>query len=206
MYIYKITNLLNGMIYIGQSKKPYNKTKSYFGSGAKIKGEIYIHGKENFKKELLEECNSIDELNSRESQWIDFFDSTNPKKGYNIRLGGNDSKFNEEFKKNISNCTTGNKNPFYGKKHKKESIEKMSNSKLGNKNPNFGKAVVEEVKLKISNKLRGIKRSETTILKMKSSALSREYKETECPHCGKIGKSNMKRYHFDNCKNSGKNK
>ena len=103
MYIYKITNLLNGMIYIGQSKKPYNKTKSYFGSGAKIKGEIYIHGKENFKKELLEECNSIDELNSRESQWIDFFDSANPKKGYNLRLGGNDSKFNEEFKKNISN-------------------------------------------------------------------------------------------------------
>ena len=206
MYIYKIINLLNGMIYIGQSKKPYNKTKSYFGSGTKIKGEIYVHGKENFIKEILEEVNNINELNSRESYWIEFFDSTNPKKGYNIRYGGNDSKFNEEFKKNISNSTSGDKNPFYGKKHKPESIEKMSNSKLGNKNPNFGKVINEESKLKISNTLSGIKRSEITILKMKSSAFLREYKETECPHCGKIGKNNMKRYHFDNCKQSGKNK
>lgn len=31
-----------------------------------------------------------------------------------------------------------------------------------------------------------------------------QYKEQECPHCGKLGKGgNMKRYHFDNCKMKG---
>ena len=24
--------------------------------------------------------------------------------------------------------------------------------------------------------------------------------ELKCPHCGKVGKNNMNRYHFDNCK------
>lgn len=205
MYIYKITNILNGMVYIGQCRRPYNKSKSYFGSGKKIIGEIYLHGKENFKKEILEECESVDLLDSRESYWIQYFDSANPKRGYNLRYGGHNSKFNDEFKKNMSNISSGENNPFFGKKHRADSIKKMSNSKLGDKNPNFGKSLDTEIKSKISNTLRGIKRNEITVSKMKSSALLREYKETECPHCGKIGKNNMKRYHFDNCKYNGKN-
>ena len=200
MYIYKVTNTIDNMIYIGQCKKSYDKTKSYYGSGVKIRGEIYIHGKENFIKELLEECSTLEDLDIRESYWIQYYDSANPAIGYNTRLGGNSSGFNTSFKNKMSNATVGDKNPFYGKKHNIESINKMSNSKKGSKNPNFGKQPDDEVKTKISNSLKGIKRSEDTVSKMKLSAYNRTYVEKTCPYCKKKGTHNMNRYHFGNCK------
>jgi hypothetical protein len=63
MIIYKTTNLLNNKIYIGQDK--FNNPK-YLGSGKLLNISIKKHGIQNFKKEILEECNSKKELNERE--------------------------------------------------------------------------------------------------------------------------------------------
>jgi hypothetical protein len=63
MIIYKTTNLINGKIYIGKDSKNNSK---YLGSGLLLKRAILKYGKENFKKEILEECSSIEELNQRE--------------------------------------------------------------------------------------------------------------------------------------------
>jgi 5-methylcytosine-specific restriction endonuclease McrA len=49
-----------------------------------------------------------------------------------------------------SKTRIGDKNPFFGKTHSKESLIKQSNSKLGLNNPMFGKKVPLEVRLKIS--------------------------------------------------------
>jgi group I intron endonuclease len=206
MYIYKITNKVNGMIYIGQSKKSFNESKSYMGSGKKIVGEIYIYGKENFVKDLIEECNTIEELDLREAYWIQYYDSANPEIGYNLRYGGNSSLYNKEFKDTMKKSMSGEKNPFYGRTHNTESKQKMSTAKIGSNNPNFGKMISDENRDKISKKLTGIKRNDLTKSLMSDSAKNRFYEETKCPHCDKIGKQNMKRYHFDNCKHNGKNK
>lgn len=82
--IYKITNNLNGKIYIGKSK--YNN-KDYFGSGLKIGYAIAKYGIDNFSKEILAECddNIADEL---ETFWIEKLDARNDKIGYNIAGGG----------------------------------------------------------------------------------------------------------------------
>jgi hypothetical protein len=85
MIIYKTTNLINSKVYIGKSK--YNRSY-YYGSGSLINKAIKKYGKENFIKEILEECSTIDELNIREIYWISKYDSTNREVGYNIDKGG----------------------------------------------------------------------------------------------------------------------
>ncbi len=83
--IYKTTNLINGMFYIG--KDSYNNVK-YLGSGIYLNRAINKYGKENFKKEILEECTSTKKLNEREKYWIKKLNAQNKKIGYNIASGG----------------------------------------------------------------------------------------------------------------------
>jgi len=85
MVIYKITNLVNGKFYIGKDK--YNK-ETYYGSGMIINQAIAKHGKENFKREIVEYCNSEDHMNEREVYWIDKLNARERGIGYNIHKGG----------------------------------------------------------------------------------------------------------------------
>ena len=52
-YVYKTTNLINGMIYIGQHKGEVFDTES-FGSGLLIREAFSKYGIDNFKCEVLE--------------------------------------------------------------------------------------------------------------------------------------------------------
>lgn len=65
-YIYKTTNLINNKIYIGQKKSNEFLNEKYLGSGKILRQAIDKEGKQNFKVELLEECESAQELNERE--------------------------------------------------------------------------------------------------------------------------------------------
>jgi hypothetical protein len=112
MQIYKITNLVNNKIYIG---KDTVSDKNYYGSGVLIKRAIEKYGIKNFKKEIIEECVSNDELCLKEKYWIEHFNSTNLKIGYNISRGGDggDTLSNnpnlEIIKSKISNVRKGKK-------------------------------------------------------------------------------------------------
>jgi hypothetical protein len=89
MYIYKTTNIDNGMIYIGLSLKSPENSRDYFGSGHLIKNAISKHGCKKFTKEILEEgFTSRKDLCDAEIRWIKHYDSTNPKIGYNLSEGG----------------------------------------------------------------------------------------------------------------------
>lgn len=91
--IYKITNLLNGHCYIGQSVNIYRRYHSHHK--VEYKNEKVSHyplylafskyGLENFKIEVLELCESS-LLNEKEKYWISYFDSF--KNGYNATEGG----------------------------------------------------------------------------------------------------------------------
>lgn len=85
MVIYKITNLINGKIYIGKDSK--NKT-NYFGSGIAIKPAIEKYGKGNFKKEIIDSAETFDELNEKEIFWIKKLESYKSSIGYNRSYGG----------------------------------------------------------------------------------------------------------------------
>lgn len=93
-HIYRITNILNGKVYIGQTIQEV-KDRWYRHCAKKglskqemdmhIKRAILKYGKENFKVETLEDCDSS-LLNEREIYYISYYDSY--KNGYNSTPGG----------------------------------------------------------------------------------------------------------------------
>ena len=87
--IYKITNLINNKIYIGQSihiEKRWEDHKYYSSKQhTAIQSAFKKYGISNFSFEIIEECPK-DKLDEREIYWIEFYDSYN--NGYNLTKGG----------------------------------------------------------------------------------------------------------------------
>lgn len=77
-YVYKITNNLDGKIYVGL-RGSSRFDESYWGSGVHITRAIRKHGVENFSREILEWCKSKEELNQREIYWIAELNSQDPQ-------------------------------------------------------------------------------------------------------------------------------
>jgi len=88
-YLYKITNCLNGKIYIGVHQTN-NLDDGYFGSGLALHRAIKKYGKENFLKEIIEYFNCEASMFLREKEIVDsnFVKSSNH---YNIVEGGHGS-------------------------------------------------------------------------------------------------------------------
>lgn len=76
-------NLVNGKFYIGKDVK---NSKKYLGSGKLLKQAIKKYGKTNFKKEILEVCFSLEELEEKERYWIQELNAI--ENGYNLAKGG----------------------------------------------------------------------------------------------------------------------
>ena len=92
-YIYKITNLVNGKEYIGQTSLSIQErfkqhirdaNKGYYNHRP-LYGAFNKYGIENFVIEELEEC-SIEDVNQKEIEYINKFDTYS--NGYNATLGG----------------------------------------------------------------------------------------------------------------------
>lgn len=71
-YVYKVTNLLTHEFYIGCRRYDldYHIQNPYLGSSVTLKESIRRYGMENFKKEILEDCDSAEELRCAEARWI----------------------------------------------------------------------------------------------------------------------------------------
>jgi len=85
MQIYKITNKINGKIYIGKDER---SRAQYYGSGLLIGRAIALYGKQFFIKDIIEEVENREELCNREIYWITYYRSTDRQVGYNITKGG----------------------------------------------------------------------------------------------------------------------
>lgn len=89
-YLYKITNNINGKIYIGQTVHPEKRWWEHRRRAITHHDNYPIHlaiakyGEENFSFEVLEESENYDQ---REQQLIQEYNSLSPN-GYNVALGG----------------------------------------------------------------------------------------------------------------------
>lgn len=118
--IYKITNNINNKVYIGQTTRGflerYNEYKSDFKNKSKS-NNIYLYnsfikyGFNNFKFEIIDTANSIDELNEKEITYIKEYKTTDREFGYNLHDGGRNSLLSEETKLKMSISKKGKKRP-----------------------------------------------------------------------------------------------
>lgn len=133
MVIYKITNKLNGKIYIGQTVRTLEKRWQYHNTqktNTCFSRAIQKYGKDAFEVKTLTRCKTIEEMNHREEYYIKLFNTLSPN-GYNLLKGGNNKMCHEETKKKMSEVHKGQKNHWFGKKHSLETIRKISRSKKG---------------------------------------------------------------------------
>lgn len=89
MYLYCITNLINGKQYIGITnnyKKRWSNHKSKSSKGLTSLA-IQKYGVENFKFEILLRDLTVEEANEKEIEYIQNYNTLTPN-GYNISIGG----------------------------------------------------------------------------------------------------------------------
>ena len=96
-YIYKTTNQINGKFYIGMHCTD-NLNDGYIGSGTQLKRSIIKHGKENFKREILEFLPNKEELIKREKEIINE-EVLNDPNSMNLQPGGGGGLSGEEHQR-----------------------------------------------------------------------------------------------------------
>lgn len=222
--IYRLVNTLNGKCYIGftgNTKKRLGEHKQYskFSDRALYRA-IRKYGWKAFNFEIIYQSKDADYCqNIMEPHFIKEHDSYG-ENGYNLTFGGEGGKNKpttetklkmsksranrfaaKDIKGNIHQITK--EDPRFisgelvginkGKSPSKETSDKLSKARLGNKN-RLGVKHSDDIKKIISERT--------------SKALKGKPKSTiACPHCNKIGgQGNMKRYHFQFCKQSPNNK
>ena len=127
MWIYKITNIQNQKVYIGQTIRPIEQRYHRHINDAMnnildthFARAIRKYGKDNFIIEEIDSAKTQNELNEKEQYWIQYYNSIN--NGYNEtdainKCGGNTylSKTEEEMeviKDKIRQTKMGAKNPM----------------------------------------------------------------------------------------------
>lgn len=127
MWIYKITNIQNNKVYIGQTIRPIKqRLNRHFNDALNnildthFARAIRKYGKENFVIEEIDTAQTQDELNKKEQYWIQYYNSVID--GYNetdaiSKCGGNTyqsktEKETEIIKEKIRQTKIGYKNPM----------------------------------------------------------------------------------------------
>ena len=87
-FVYLTTNMLNGMMYIGQTHYRETMRDHYFGSGKAIKRAVKKNGTAAFKREVLFEAFSPEDLDWAERHFIAEHGAVASRRYYNITPGG----------------------------------------------------------------------------------------------------------------------
>ena len=165
--IYKAQNKITGKCYVGKTIQKLkdrwtaHRWSSYSGtSQSYFHRSVRKHRIENFDWSVLEECESLSNLNEREIYWIKELNSIS--NGYNILPGGRGGGQSENQKlalmkalKGVPKTESHKRNMRLcrlGKKASSETCMKMSLRTSGTLNPNYGKRHDPEMKKLIGSK------------------------------------------------------
>jgi group I intron endonuclease len=204
----------NRIIYVGQSKNMYRRSKQHDN---KLKNKkhhnfilqrIYNKNRIEFKYVVIEKVEDSEKLTKKEQFWIDFYKTFNlskangshkHKKEALLKMSEYAKNRTEEHKINLKKALKGKVNKNKGKKglfkHTDESKRKIGDASKGNKY-NLGKKLSEEVKKKLSTQRKNIINTKIVLntdlgifydsLKLACEALNLNYKTTSDRLRGRI--------------------
>lgn len=180
-YIYKFTVKDTGKIYVGKHKFDKEELdENYWGGGIAWKNVLKKYGKNSIVREVLEYCDDLDTLNTREKYWIEYLNATDKLVGYNISIGGDgnpwqkgmprseESKIknslthielykDESYHKKVSDGTKlamsreDIKNKLIGRKLSDDHKKKLSDAAKGKNNPNWNTHWTDDRKKKAAD-------------------------------------------------------
>lgn len=176
-YIYKITNSINGKLYVGKTSKTIEERfVLHIQQSRAARGKTYLnkafrkYGHSSFIIEVVEEIADLAIIDDREIYWINELNSLVPN-GYNLTKGGTggDTSTSENYKNGILSrpSTKGERNPNFGK--------------LGANSPNFGK---KRTKAQLKNLQDGLRKGWDNSERRKLQSI----KQTALNKSGKIKK------------------
>lgn len=162
--IYLWTNLVNGKKYVGQTTCFHRRMKTYRYTypNAYMEHAVKKHGLDNFDITILERDVPLDKLDEREQYWLDYYQSYDMDKGYNICKIASTTEgvthteewcqkhsewlkekwaTDEDYRKFWHDKMSGENNYFYGKHFS------------GELNPMYGKHHSQTTKDKMSKKI-----------------------------------------------------
>ena len=132
--IYKLTNLEDGKVYVGQTNNLDIRKNRHFYDLKKnkhhnkfLQNSYNKYGEENFIFECVEITDNLDE---RELYWINEYGGINSELNYNLK-DPLTSDFSDYLKVEIKKSMSGENNPNYGNKWSEEQKEKLSKERKG---------------------------------------------------------------------------
>lgn len=107
MVIYKITNTINGTVYIGQTVQKNPKMRWYghcadakCGKNTHLHNSMRKYGIDKFVWEVIEDVDTLELLNEREQYWLELYGGT--VNTYNLREAGGNKLHSEKSKLKMS--------------------------------------------------------------------------------------------------------
>ena len=201
--IYKVTNLINGKVYIGQTTSNFKKyIRGHINSAIKNRDNntkhfyraIRKYGPENFSWEIIDEADlgvNIETLNLKEIYWIRYYksygenDLYDDKFGYNMTKGGESTLGYVHSKSSLLKGTLKRIETFKNNPKIVEGIVSNRNLTL-KKDPSIMKGAMNKRKIHYEN---NPGKKEKEILKMKATV--------NTPECKKRKSKNKTQFYID---------
>jgi len=175
MIIYKITNTVNGKIYVGKTTRTLERRWQEHRRASNdmpISRAIRKYGTENFKAAVIYHAMSEDDLNALEKRLISELQANNPSIGYNVTEGG-DGFSGHTGKPHTAESRQKISQACRGLKRTETTKHKIAVSRTGKPLSNETCFKISESKTGLKHPLYGRKHSPETIGKMRLSALAR---------------------------------
>lgn len=98
-----------------RKKQHFNAAKYAINISKHFYRAINKYGWDQFEWKVIDSATTQEELDAKESFWIEFFDTTDIHKGYNLKGGGYNPFLTDEVKRRIGEAQIGELNHSYGK-------------------------------------------------------------------------------------------